>query len=111
MVIIISADGKKRLAQGEFGKMIIKRPKKWDGKWRIIIFDVPEKKKAAREALRNKLRELGFQQLQKSCFVHPFECRREVDVISAFLNIVPHITYIIADSFEGEKATRALFKI
>lgn len=111
MVIVISADGKKRLAQGELGKMTIKRPQKWDGKWHIVIFDIPEKQKAAREAFRKKLRELGFQQLQKSCFVHPFECRKEIDMVSAFFDIVPHITYIVADSFEGERAMRTSLKI
>lgn len=47
-------------------KLKIKIPPRWDGKWRLVIFDIPEKKAAARRALRNRLRELGFVQLQRS---------------------------------------------
>jgi len=110
-VAVISVDGKKHLARGNLEKLSIKRPKKWDGKWRIIIFDVPEKQKAAREALRETLRNLGFQQIQKSCFLHPFECRNEIDITSALFNTTRYITYIVAESVEGEKALRAHFKL
>lgn len=45
---------------------------KWDGEWLVVIFDIPEKKKRNREALRNKLYELGFGKLQRSVFISPF---------------------------------------
>src|SRR3989344_4682297 len=41
-------------------EMEIKKPAKWDGEWRIVIFDIPERFKKAREALRKKLKDLGF---------------------------------------------------
>ena len=47
---------------------------KWDGKWRIVIWDVPEKRRVARDLLRNKLKYLGFQQLQKSVWVTKKNC-------------------------------------
>lgn len=45
----------------------------WDGKWRLVIFDLPEERKIRREALRRKLYELGFGQLQKSIYISPFD--------------------------------------
>jgi len=47
---------------------IIKRSRKWDGKWRVIIFDIPANKKKVRDFLRNRLKILGFKQLQKKVF-------------------------------------------
>jgi DNA-binding transcriptional regulator PaaX len=43
---------------------------KWDEKWRIVAFDIPEKFKTGRDALRRKLKEVGFHELQKKylCF-------------------------------------------
>ncbi|MBI2593531.1 hypothetical protein HYW44_02730 [Candidatus Daviesbacteria bacterium] len=38
----------------------------WDGKWRIIIFDIPEKQRKIRRILRGKLKEWGFKPWQKS---------------------------------------------
>lgn len=43
----------------------------WDGKWRILIFDIPEKLRRYRDFLRTELSSLGFYQLQKSVWVHP----------------------------------------
>lgn len=45
----------------------------WDGKWRLVIFDLPEDKKSIRESLRRKLYKLGFGQLQKSIYINPFD--------------------------------------
>lgn len=39
---------------------------KWDGKWRLVIFDIPESKRRLRNTLRQKLKEWGFKYWQKS---------------------------------------------
>ena len=70
-IITLSENGKKRILQFNLDRMVIKRPVNWDGCWRVVLFDIPERKKQAREVLRCKLKQLGFFQLQKSCFVHP----------------------------------------
>lgn len=111
MSIVISVDGKERLVRGTLQGLQLKKPAKWDGKWRIIIFDVPEKRKGAREALRKKFCSLGFLRIQKSCFVYPYECREEIDIISSFFDVVEDITYIIAESFEGEREAREYFTL
>jgi len=38
----------------------------WDGKWRIVIFDIPESKRLVRDVLRRKLKTWGFVPWQKS---------------------------------------------
>jgi len=60
----------------------IKR-QKWDGQWRVLIFDIPEKKRKFRNNLRRTLINLGFYQLQKSVWVCPF------DVIDYLYDIIP----------------------
>lgn len=47
---------------------------KWDGKWRIVIWDIPEKRRMARDLLRYKLKWLGFKQLQKSIWITKKNC-------------------------------------
>lgn len=55
------------------GKSInFKNSKKWDRKWRIVLFDIPEKDRAFRDILRDHLRELKFFKLQHSVFVSPY---------------------------------------
>lgn len=47
---------------------------KWDGKWRIVIFDIPEKRRAARDLLRYNLKSWGFTPWQRSVWVSKGNC-------------------------------------
>ena len=100
-ILTLSEDGKKRVLLYDLDTIAIKKPRRWDGYWRLILFDIPEKQKLGREALRSKLKQLGFYQLQKSCFIHPFECRSEIDFISEIFEISPHVNFILAKEIEG----------
>lgn len=48
--------------------------RQWDGQWRVICFDIPEKRKHLRSRLQYKLRDIGFFRLQDSVFVYPYAC-------------------------------------
>lgn len=91
--IVLTERGKKWALRFNIDKMKIQKPVSWDGKWRIVFYDIPEKRKNIREALRNKLKELGFYELQKSVFVFPFPCKDEIDFIAEFFearNFIHH---------------------
>lgn len=47
--------------------------KKWDGWWRIVIFDIKIKQNWIRDKLRRKLTELGFGKWQESVYVSPHD--------------------------------------
>jgi DNA-binding transcriptional regulator PaaX len=65
----------------------IKKPKKWDRKWRLVIFDIAQMKKIYREAFRGKIKELGFYCLQKSVWVYPFDCEAEIELLRDFFGL------------------------
>src|SRR3989338_7057767 len=109
--IILTKDGEKKALKFRFDDMEIKKPKKWDKQWRIVIFDIPEKFKRAREALREKLKELGFVELQKSVFVHPFESKDEVDFIVEFFAIRPYVRFLRSDFITNEADLKLRFKL
>ncbi|MBI4132216.1 MAG: hypothetical protein HY474_01145 [Candidatus Sungbacteria bacterium] len=103
--IEITELGKQRLQEFEFDALQLSPPKRWDGKWRLAIFDIPEKYKRERETLRRKLADLGFQQLQRSVWVYPFDCRDEIDFVCGFLGIshwVHYLETLSIDSAEGK---------
>ena len=100
-ILTLSEDGKKRVLRFNLHQMAIKKPKKWDGYWRIVIFDIPEGRKQGREALRSKLKQLGFYRLQKSCFIYPYECKSEIDFISEMFEVSPYVNFIVAKEIEG----------
>ncbi|OGD65794.1 hypothetical protein A2215_01090 [Candidatus Berkelbacteria bacterium RIFOXYA2_FULL_43_10] len=100
----LTKKGKKRFTQVQMEHMEVPRPKKWDKKWRIIIFDIPEKKKEIRNAIRRKLYQIGFVQVQKSVFIHPFECTAEVNLICNYFGGRKYLKYMIAEILEGEES-------
>jgi len=110
-VLVLSEEGKIRLMQFDLEKIQIKKPKSWDKKWRIVIFDIPKSKNKARDALRNKLKDLGLYQLQKSCYVYPYECKEEIDFVSEVFDVSPYIAYIVAEVIEGEKILKENFNL
>jgi len=79
--------GKKELLRYDIDELEIEKSKAWDGKWRMVIFDIPEKFKNARVALSRKLKSMGFYGLQKSVFIYPYECENEIDFIREFFDV------------------------
>ena len=74
-----------------------------------MIFDIPEKFKKAREALRLKLKELGFKELQKSVLVFPYECEDEINFIMEIFLVRPFVRFIRAKSFTNEEQLKIKF--
>lgn len=110
-ILTLSEAGKRRVLQFNLDQIEVARPRKWDWHWRIVIFDIPEKRKRGREALRRKLRQLGFHQLQKSCFIHPFDCKSEIDFISEIYEVSPYVNFIVAREVEGAKQLQKMFNL
>ena len=109
--IVLTKEGQKKALRFKLDEMEIKKPAKWDGEWRIVIFDIPEKFKKAREALRIKLKELGFLELQKSVLVLPYECEDEINFIMEVFLIRPFVRIIRAKSFTNEEQLKIKFNL
>ena len=108
-VLSITPEGKKELLRYDYDDLKIKKPNIWDKKWRIIIFDIPEKKKIVRDQINLKLKELGFEDLQKSTFIFPYECRNEVEFIKNHFYLKNEIRYILAEEIDNQSNLVKLF--
>jgi DNA-binding transcriptional regulator PaaX len=83
--IALTEEGKKRAGKYQINDLEIERPKKWDEKWRIVIFDIPNVSGVVRNIFRKKLKEFGFYPLQKSIWAFPFPCEEEIVLLRDFL--------------------------
>jgi len=99
----ITEDGKKLIKNFDYDNIELSNHKKWDKKWRMIIFDVPEKKNKERRALSIKLKDLGFYPLQESVFIYPHNCRDEIDFICNFLSIDNYVNYCVVDMLDKKE--------
>lgn len=111
-IVELTEKGRKKVEEIQFENMEIKKTKIWDGKWRIIIFDIPEKqKKRARNALREKLQKLGFYQLQKSVWVCPYPCEKEIQFLCELFDISSFVNIITAEKIYDDIKLKRYFKL
>lgn len=101
--IKLTPKGKVLLRKYMTEQTAIPYPEKWDKKWRMVIFDIPNDKRKMRDAIRHKLLRLGFTELQESVYVFPFDCWSEIEFLRKIYYLKPYIQYIVADRIETEQ--------
>lgn len=87
------------------------KPRRWDGRWRIVIFDIPEKRKAQRDHIRSLVRGLGFLRLQHSVWIYPYDCEEIITLLKSNLRIGTELLYLIADAVEYDRPLRKQFNL
>lgn len=100
--IVLTEKGKQKIIAFNADNLTIKKPNLWDRKWRIVIFDIPENEKKARNALRQKLIDMGFYCWQKSVFVHPYNCLEEIEFLIELFQIRPFVRFFEASKIMNE---------
>ncbi len=98
--LTLSDSGKERVLRYRVDSMTIQKPPRWDGYWRVVLFDVPEQFKQSRDALSQKLKQLGFQPMQKSVFIFPYECKNEIDFIVELFYLRPYVRYMVVKEID-----------
>lgn len=108
----LTPEGKKYAGWLQIDNLAIQRPKRWDGKWRLIMFDIAHFKKSYREMFRGKLKELGFYKLQKSVWACPFTCRDEVSLLKEFFGLGDNeVRYVTTDNIGDDAHLRRFFSV
>jgi hypothetical protein len=110
-VLVLSQEGRRKALVYKIDNLKLQRQEKWDGYWRILIFDVPEKFKRARNLLSRKLKEIGMYQLQKSVYVYPFECKDELDFIIEYFGLIPYVRFGLLKEIDNELHLRKIFDL
>jgi DNA-binding transcriptional regulator PaaX len=110
--ISLTQKGRKKAGWLQIDSLKIEKPRRWDGLWRLVIFDISQLKKTYREALRGKLKDLGFKPLQKSVWIHPYQCKDEVDLLRNFFGLSDtELRLIVAKSIGNDFLFKKSFKI
>lgn len=112
--LVLTAEGKRQAKKlSLIGSSIkLKKPKKWDGKWRIVVFDIPEKDRMFRDILRLHLKNLRFLKLQQSVFVSPHPFEKTILELVRLYAAENHVRVITATRIDNQdKLKRHFFKI
>ncbi|MBI2097335.1 MAG: hypothetical protein HYT46_00125 [Candidatus Vogelbacteria bacterium] len=109
--VVITERGRNTLLRYDIDRLEIRPSARWDGKWRIVIFDIPERLRTGRDALRQKLRELGFQKLQESVFIIPHPCANEINFLIEFFDLRYFVRLLETDKITNEAELLLKFKL
>ncbi|MDO8593414.1 MAG: hypothetical protein Q7R59_00755 [bacterium] len=108
----ITGKGREVMEQIEFGEYVIPEPAFWDGKWRVLIFDIKEKKRRTRTQLRRLLQGAGFVWIQDSVWVYPHPCDEFISLVRAHLKSgVGEMRIFVAEALESDKTLREHFHL
>ncbi len=107
----LTATGRQQLDEDAIWELAIARPRRWDHKWRIVMFDLPSKRETARQAFRHKLEDLGFKFYQRSVFIFPYECAQEVNTVAQWYGVEQYVRYIVATEINDMRRFAQLFDL
>ena len=107
----MTSKGESLLRKWRFADFKLQRSRKWDKKWRVIIFDIPEKKKNIREQVRTLFAQAGLRRLQDSVWIYPYDCEDVLTLLKTDLGVGKNILYLIVDELESDKYLREEFNL
>ncbi|MEK7128123.1 MAG: CRISPR-associated endonuclease Cas2 [Patescibacteria group bacterium] len=121
LIEIIEVNGKKVACITEKGKdkldfldkhnFKLKIPKKWDGRWRVVIFDIKESRSKTRFLLRKTLSQIGFIRLQNSVWLYPYDCEDLISLLKADFKVGKDVLYMIVEKLENDWHLRKTFNL
>lgn len=101
LALVLSKSGERLALTYDIENMEIKVPARWDNNWRIVMFDVPETVRRTRDSLRMHFKNMGFYEFQKSVFVHPYPCAKEIEYIIQFYQASKYIRFVVATEIDN----------
>src|SRR3989344_1075059 len=119
VVIRKTAHGIAEISMSKSGKKLVERDAllalkptpqaEWDRLWRLVMFDIPTRRKATRDRFAGILKTLGFVHYQKSVFLCPHPCEEELEAIVDYLDIDKYVDIVIAKMISRESQYRREF--
>ena len=99
------------MLQMETEKTAIAKKRRWDRRWRVVIFDIPERRKSVRVSIRRFMHEYGFVRLQDSVWIYPYDCEDLIALAKANFRVGADVLYMIVERLEQDKYLREHFAL
>jgi len=110
VIVLLSDKGKLRALDLRF-KQLKSKKGDWDGKWRMVFFDIPEKCRKGRDAIRYRLKMAEFYELRESVFIFPYDCEKEIRDFIKLFKLEKYIWFGVLDFIDGGEYIAGLFKL
>lgn len=109
-VVQITKKGRTEKLKFDLTNMVIPVQDTWDGKWRMVFFDIFTTKDKVRREFRQRLKTLGFYPMQKSVYVYPYPCSKEIQFLREILQVPHEVKLATVEHLENDEDLRKIFK-
>lgn len=103
--------GKNELAKYVARHPDTRRHGRWDGRWRMVIYDIREQRRATREQLKELLRAFGFYRLQHSVWVYPYDSEALLILLKANFKLGNEVRYLVVEQIENDRKLKSIFNL
>ncbi|TSC88258.1 MAG: PaaX family transcrtiptional regulator [Microgenomates group bacterium Gr01-1014_7] len=110
-IVKITASGKRKVLKFALDELAVEKPKIWDGKWRLISYDIPGRLHRIRAILREYLKAWGFYPFHESVFLHAYPCEKQVEFLREYLGIGEYVRILKVSEIERDKEFRDYFGV
>lgn len=110
-VVEMTDRGKRKILHCAIDELAIKKPKHWDGTWRLVSYDIPGTQTRVRVVFREYLCAWGFYPLHESALLHAYSCEQEVEYLKEYLGIGPYVRIFTVTKIENDEPFREFFGI
>jgi len=102
--------------KGEIEALLVKarlnqKPTKWDGKWRLVLFDIPEESNKKRDFIRRLLKKNNFYKLQASVYINPYPLNREAVTYLNESGLIEFIRILKVEEMDNDKDLKKHFEL
>lgn len=110
-VVRITNQGKQKIIKMALDELIVEKPKMWDGRWRLVSFDLPEKLAKERKKFVEYLRAWKFYPLHKSVYLHAYPCFKQIEFLRDYMSIAEYVRNFIVLKIENDKLFKDFFGV
>jgi len=109
--LTLTEDGRRVFFRFNYEDIEIKTPAIWDRNFRMVLFDIPEKLKPARDSLRLKMQDIGFVRFNDSVWVYPYPCQKEIDFIANYWEIGKYVHFALVKDITNREGLEKYFDL
>lgn len=110
-MVKITNKGRVKILRFALDEMAIEKPKVWDGKWRLVSYDIPRELNVQRAIFSDYLKAWSFYPLHESLFLHAYPCEKEIEFLREYLGIGKYVRIFKVLEIENDKPFREFFGV
>lgn len=109
-IIKLTEKGKTKYLRFKLQELSFKG-QKWDGKWRLVMYDISKLKKGMQEGFRRTIKQIGLCPLQKSVYLTPYPCTNAITYLREYFDLREEVVLLEVSRLENETFYKDYFDL